>query len=1202
MQIRGNPDKWQSGKGKEINVAGIGWLKSLAKQWLHALMNREKDISLDMSNIEYITLFEWATTLSIIDKIISYPDLSSFHIDLVGFIDAKMLPPEDYIAVLNHEPINKRISQKDFDLSDRVYSIVGFLESLGTLGFLDSNEYSGKVEYPSIAYSSLNLRAFYTREGEKPTVVLGLKKISNKEDCKEFLDQDNIRHWRDVMADRFRSSPLFESEEIWRVLCHELAVNIWEHSGASGCLSARVVLPFDRKDRPKWGWKNTYHQSIGSLWKYMKNGLLELCVADAGCGLVKTLQQAYLNRSGLNEGQLKAEDVLAFAFDELGTSKDGDESWITERHALGRILFIVAKYGGALTLRSDGIELIYESKGSGFTRRHGNLGYQPTKIHKLGAKLPGVQLQIILPLFPICENKAQQGRHSVFEVMLPKSFHTESMHVRGHLIPVLEVLNFSEAGIGRQDQLNFRHACENLSKELLERRPRSEPFILDFSGVNWTEGQFETFLYLLQNVIQNRLVLFVEISPKLAQNIIMLEDEGAPTQLEKELVYKKHDRNKPFYNDISEYTYLETYSRIHATVLGVDRDGIKYIFGLKDRSYEKPLLSLIDNPRSINDILTETYWGDIEESKIRSLLTTVNPLFTIDEKGNWKCNWGPIELANEVSRVMSLHFDDLLDRTEAWRGRDKKIKKFDEELIEDDADLKTILDSAKRKFKLPWQDEWREEFLEGSRILSRERYSDEAAQRLIYRLQYGLKKIGKSIKDIKVIVCITGPGMLLASALHRWWPSGEKPLVTDLGYYMMLGHHDNIPTIVPSGELIIVQDVIESLNVTGKLINLLREQNVSVLCLLSLIRLKHNVNKTRVTSFDEGWEITVNENDPNIPVHAMIEVPAPEKCEPPKNKTEDAHAFWIEPRSFHPIRFKTLRRDFEAGRDIDLDRRDKYLPLFDSKDYGCLFASGHYVYGRRHYSVAVDIRKTLEGPIGEMISRWIADLCIGKGNRPKELWETNKGYSLSGDVTAVLMPLHSQIHYLWPRISNLLAQRGRRQPIFLLDATLFTGRAPAYRIPAQLKYQLIATVNEFRQAGKKVDKTLERLRFLIIDDAIASGRTAETILGTITREVRKAFFLSNIRIEEMNNYGSPIEWIRYFAVLNQMGHYQHLMWRNLKYVGNPPINFVLEEFAPFMGVPVYDESDCPCCHDRLRLEHLWSKCEQIGSGSHAALE
>src|SRR5206468_3862886 len=146
----------------------------------------------------------------------------------------------------------------------------------------------------------------------------------------------------------------------------------------------------------------------------------------------------------------------------------------------------------------------------------------------------------------------------------------------------------------------------------------------------------------------------------------------------------------------------------------------------------------------------------------------------------------------------------------------------------------------------------------------------------------------------------------------------------------------------------------------------------------------------------------------------------------------------------------------------------------------------------------------------------------------KPKWETRQGFQLTGGATAVLMPLHSQVHYIWSKVDNLLAQRGRRQPSWWLEATLFTGSGPAYFIPSQVQFQIRSAVERSIDKGKATREFVpDPLRILILDDSIASGRTAKSIVTTVLTEIRDAFRDAGKNLETSTR---PIQWIRYFAL------------------------------------------------------------------------
>jgi len=1150
------------------------WTKEIIEGWQKTFETTDRSVRLNMSDISFVNLFELITVVSMIEKVLSNPSVGSFEIDIKGSAPSNHIPLSDYIKIKKGEPTTRHFPESDIAFSEKAYNLLGFIESLGTIDILNRGDKDGKVYYPGILIDDVRAHRFYSREEGEHTALLGLTRIKTKEDCKQFLDEKRILNWRQAMGNRFQESPIFESEEVWRVLCHEFAVNIWEHSGVSGFISMRVVSPIDNTGKIHKWCHRSYPDYIRRLFFSMRSGFLELCIGDAGKGFIKSLFDAYVNITGNKDrSKIKSEDILTFAFDELGTSKDPEDSLATERHALNRILLIIAKYGGVLTIRSGGLELIFRGEGEIFQKKRNGWGYEPNELNRMSGIIPGTQFQVILPLIPYMKKKKDQI--PVLVKSLPTTFHTEDGQVRGHLVPLLEKLDQPESCTGKEEQRHFRMACESLSKELLKKRPKMDPLVLDFSQLNWTAGQFETLLHFLQNILQHRHVLLVEIDPKLVREVIQLEELPAPTMLDKDLIYQKSTKPDQFYGDLSESKFLETYSGIHATVLGIDRNGHRYIFGLRSPAYKAALLSLVETEKSIKELCEETIWGErLKQSTLNAILSCINPLFQENKEGKWRTVWDAMQLDTEVKRVMSYHFDNVAEKSNAWRGYPYEEKKC--------------------KFNLPWQKEWRSNFLESIRILSRERHSDEIAQRLIYRLQKGLELIGKSLQDVKVLACITAPSMLLASFLHRWWPLQlERPAVSDLGYYVMLSHPKDLPTIIKAGGIVIVQHVSDTGKVSGGLVDVLKRQSLDILCIISFIKMNPNLSKTTVTPIEKGWTPNnAEEKKLFVPKHAMIEVKKPPVCDPPKNYEEELNSFWIEPRSLRPIRYTTLRRQFKSGRDPDIDRRNRYLKRFDNFPGGCLFAAGHYVYGRRHFPVTVDIRRTLTGDIGEEIALWIADICENRKGREKAEWESEDGYSLKGDITLVLMPIHSQIHYIWPKVENILAQRGRRQPAWLLDATLFSGTGPAYQIPPQLQYQIkqaVSGIVEFKESKQKEFK--DPIRILILDDTISTARTAETILGKILQTINKEFWRIG---RKRHDFPHPIQWVRYFCVLNQMGNARHTLWRNMKSIGDTSIKFIFEEYAPFMGTPLYNEDECQICRDCERIRHLMSICDQYG--------
>lgn len=596
--IIGTPDEWQ-GTTKQIrHFAGSQWLASIGEACKSAPTLALPHHNLNLSNIDFITLFSAVGMTAMLDEVLNK---ASVDIDLKGESTLRLLAPHEFIETDQHHPDWKYAGDDqhpEYNQARRMYKVSGFLESLRTQAVLNRPGRGNEASYLWLGEKGAQLKAFATRADGKQTVIMPLMRIETKAHCKQFLDREQIITWREAMGDRFRSSPLFESEEIWRIFCHELSVNVFEHANSAGFLAARVVEHDDLRE--SWCLMS-YPRKIQELFPSMDSGFLELCISDAGQGFAATLGEAYRQRASLKpDVEISPIDILQFAFDEVGTCKKAGESWATERHALGRILQIVAKYGGALTLRSSGAEVIYISHGGPCERIPNHFGYRAQSTRLL-PKLHGSHLQVILPIVPFIHEKEDDWRQSILFSSLPSGFHTDPTHVRGHLVPLWEALDSQDACVGLEDLLEFRKRCETLAKKLIEERPPLEPIILDFSNLNWTAAQFETLLHLLQNVIQNRPVLLVEIDNALVNEVVEMEKTSA-TQLKPELADRTPSVTGRAYAEFSERDFLETYHRVHATVLGLDIHGNPHVFGIRHKWCESVLLSLIDSPQTLEDL------------------------------------------------------------------------------------------------------------------------------------------------------------------------------------------------------------------------------------------------------------------------------------------------------------------------------------------------------------------------------------------------------------------------------------------------------------------------------------------------------------------------------------------------------------------------------------------------------------------------
>lgn len=1130
----------------ELRVAEAGWLLTFA-EGVERLLSDEtvRTIRIDMHGARFMALFEWTSACALLQRLLeTHTHLTEVNIDFTSEDAVRLVPTR---LILDARETMAELPASMIQ-SERIYRAIGFLESLGTLELLNSPARTARVFYGYVDMA--NVRSYSSFYGGKDadTVINGLHRIATPEDCTQFLDDTSILEWRRSMASRFAASPLFASDEVWRVFSHELAVNIWEHASARGAVAARVLEPRDR--RPRGWWSAAFSPTVLAALKGAEGPVLELCAADAGSGLITTLTQAYCDATRLSG---TPEDVIAFAFDDIGTSKDTAVSWTTERHALGRVLRLVQKYGGAILLRTGASDASYVHRPEGQQIHHTGYGFSPTRV-ETHASLQGTHIQLLIPLYPLSSRGVSPRPR--LKAALPQNFTIEAQHGIGHLVPLREYFLPYSRPLRTEDQAGFRLTSERLNQSLLRGfRPSNDPIVLDFAGLQWTPSEFETLLHYLEPVLQRRPSLLVELDPQLALEVEELENGGVPSRLAPEAAPTAPALSGRLYGRLSERYYLETYNRVHSCVLGLDRAGKVHLFGVAGDAYRKALLELVHTHQTLGQL--QKSHSQLDGGLLAATLTTANPAFEVDRAGVWSTTWGEREISVAAARALSAHFDHVAEICGAWAGRRAKAPK------------------QAALFQLPWEHEWLYDFFEASRILTRERYADEIAQRLLARLIHALAGQQRKASDVGVLVSLTSPGLQLAHALHRWWPTRPRPSVVDLGYYIGLAEHVEVPVIPTSGVIVIVQDVLDTLRRTQRVATRLSKQSHTVAATVAVVRLVGENEPVGPTQIENAAEETLIG-----PAVTIMHLHRPKPLATISGEEEwSDHAYWVEPRTLQPFRFGRLRYENAPPQPHQAQRENSNA--IDGGPEPCAIIAGHYAYGYRHFDVTIDVHSLLKGEHGARISSWLADVCDGR-QRDCD-WEGEAGHNLHGDVTAVLMPLHSQIHYLWPQVQERLARRGRRQPFFTLDTTLFLRDEGAFHVPRQLSMLIRDAVRATLNPQHRTE-TGSGLRLLIIDDAVSSARTIETIIAAIDSALALAYLQEGATQAQTQH---PVfEWIRYFAVLNKMSEHKDHFWNSLHNTGTPPTRFQFDHYARFRGMAVFAKDGCHFCRMRAMAENL----------------
>ena len=1104
------------------------------RRWLADFQRRAQEITagevvFDLSDLQWVNLYEWTSAVAL---------------------------------------LRSRIEQTECDVTfdfaggrPGTVSTAAFVAHIGTRKELAQGTTSG-IRITGAPRESAEARYH--------TTLLGLTHVRRVDSAFRFLDDRQISTWRTHMQSRFPDSPLFEHELFWRLLCFELAMNIVEHARSSGYLAAHVVTS-DESDRSF---------DFARAFQKQKSGpFLELCIADAGAGLVSTLANAFADRHGTQPARVPAQHVIEYAVHELGSSKDVLDSWITDRHALARVLSVVEQYGGVLRIRSESVECVFDMSSMSVVRATKRLGYEATSSDTLPSPITGTHIQILLPLQP--RNRGVVSPTPLRDA-LPPTYEVEDKFPIGHYVPLSVYIDDATLN----DVSAFVSGCRSVARSLLGRPP-NEPVVFDLEESAWTPSHFDTFIGELENVIARRPTLVIGATDALTAELrnrmdideavavraagsgawqrVLLRAIAAYPALRTELrgttvtgirdAFVEVAMSRPFSTEVVErlgaamreiatdeyhpafrLTTRDGWSAVlqddrtatqrtavaapdvwHTTLV-LDRNGRRTFAGPEPEAYRRALLSLLDDAHT-PQALAKAH--QLNAARLFAVLTRAQPLFVRDAPRSevWRCAWSAPTLAPQVRRSVVRNFSEVMELTEAWLGRrpDQPAQS---------------LDAA---FYLPLDHEWRDGFLVSAQILTRERYADEIGQRLAGRLR---RRLGAT--EVRAFAAATTPALMVAAALSHWWSEmdgGSEPLpVIDLGDYQFQGRED---TVAVSGGVILVQDVLSRGTLTTQLFDALHNRVAAVAAFVAL----------------QGRDIETREaleKQAGI-LETLVKTRGPRRVDWDVLKPG---AFLVEMRTLRPV---SAARVLEEDRPASGWGRNFVAEVTRHGDSAAgIIRIGHFVTGRRHHVVGVDMRVLKNHVIGARLCDWIAERAVGAQN--------------GSPVVGVLMPLSSQIRTLWPLIRSRLALRGRRVHAWYLEETLQLGDRAMLVPPPGFEAQLIAAARQKR----KVD-------VMVLDDAVITGRTAHKVLTTISELTA-------------DPQARGLRSVEYFTLLDRQSGPDQRFTRYIREFGTEPFRVEFSAGYALIGPLLYADYSCPACEQRHGLLQL----SQSDAAAHSA--
>jgi hypothetical protein len=273
--------------------------------------------------------------------------------------------------------------------------------------------------------------------------------------------------------------------------------------------------------------------------------------------------------------------------------------------------------------------------------------------------------------------------------------------------------------------------------------------------------------------------------------------------------------------------------------------------------------------------------------------------------------------------------------------------------------------------------------------------------------------------------------------------------------------------------------------------------------------------------------------------------------------------FIVEPHSLEVFSQKSLSGAYDINSPKGKRNQNRLTQLEEAN----ALRFGHWISGSHHFMITTSINKILTDDILG------PNICNEILNKIKE-----------SDIDIVLMPLHSHISDIIPRLTTAVKLASSKSVIFSLClSTKAMTTNSFYMLPKPIK-DIIA-----KHAEHAKDSTHQKLNIMILDDAIATGRTLDTIIRSIMLQIRKV-------VKKNNLTSSPIALIHSYTIIDRQGRAKSTLLTGIstlscqgdgEWHSDHPIelNFKHDRWLD-VDMPVYDRESCKICFERNQLQAL----------------
>ncbi|WP_319525491.1 hypothetical protein [uncultured Desulfosarcina sp.] len=438
------------------------------------------------------------------------------------------------------------------------------------------------------------------------------------------------------------------------------------------------------------------------------------------------------------------------------------------------------------------------------------------------------------------------------------------------------------------------------------------------------------------------------------------------------------------------------------------------------------------------------------------------------------------------------------------------------------------------------------------------------------------QKFNKGIPNEILMLCVTAPAEMVARSIAKELPDINVYII-NLGHFGALDDEGLLTEELLKIPFFIVSDLVREGHSTEMVLKfhkmrcesegIIKSENGEALGLLSFLHLIDVETDEKSISWIKKRKLIEYELD----TFFLAKVKH-------SDRTATGEKYLIEPFSLKPFKYNNLKSN--PSNNIILKEK---LKLAEKEN---VLRFGHWVSGKHHFRVTTCIPKLIQNAIiGGKILRDIGEVCIDE------------------NLNHLLVPFHSNIRHIIPKLRQYIAIKIGRTlgSTYSVEARALTNSS-FYIQPKQvsdLLYNKAKDVIKYIHYGSEGEPP-RPISFLIIDDAIYSARTIETIIRALVRKIKKVYRDSDVPLCH-----PVVDKIVYYAIIDRKGRAKGTLYESIKEItlfdtnnirsikcidynddlDFPKIKFKYHNWVA-LDMPALSKEDCIYCNEIAWLNYI----------------